>query len=85
MTIKIDSKYLEALRDFLEALYNNRLYAVEVLQVKFDLTEEISEKVKIRCKSNAMLGEAKAYHESSLKVDELLTELVEKFTVEEGS
>lgn len=85
MTIKIDSKYLEALRDYLEALSKNRLHAVEVLQAKFDLTDVVSEKVKINCKTNAMLGEAKAYHESSLKIDELLKELEEKFTVEESS
>lgn len=85
MTIKIDSKYLEALRDYLEALSKNRLHAVEVLQAKFDLTDVVSEKVKISCKSNGMLGEAKAYHESSLKIDELLKELEEKFATEEGS
>lgn len=85
MTIKIDSKYLEALRDYLEALSTNRLHAVEVLHTKFDLAEKTSEKVKINCKSNELLGEAKAYREASLKVDELLKELVEKFTVEEGS
>lgn len=85
MTIKIDSKYLEALKNYLEALSNNRLHAVEVLHAKFDLTEETTEKIKIHCKTNAMLGEAKAYHESSLKIDELLKELEEKFTVEEGS
>ncbi len=85
MTIKIDSKYLEALRDYLEALSNNRLHGVEVLHAKFDLTDEMTEKVKINCKSNALLGEAKAYREASLKVDELLKEVEEKFTVEEGS
>lgn len=85
MTIKIDSKYLEALRDYLEALSKNRLHAVEVLQAKFDLTDVVSEKVKINYKTNGMLGEAKAYHESSLKIDELLKELVEKFATEEGS
>ncbi|MBO7366745.1 MAG: hypothetical protein J6U28_08635 [Bacteroidales bacterium] len=85
MTIKIDSKYLEALRDYLEALSKNRLHAVEVLEAKSDLTDVVSEKVKINFKSNAMLGEAKAYHESSLKIDELLKELVEKFATGEGS
>ncbi|MBR5299037.1 MAG: hypothetical protein IKU36_02170 [Bacteroidales bacterium] len=85
MTIKIDSKYLEALRDYLEALSTNRLHAVEVLHTKFDLAEQTSEKVKINCKSNELLGEAKAYRESAKKIDELLKELLEKFTVEEGS
>ena len=86
MIIKIDSKYLEALRDYLEALSNNRLDLVGALQTKFDLTDVVAEKVKINCKSNAMCGEARAYHDASLKVDELLKELKEKFEVnEEGS
>ncbi|MBP5775040.1 MAG: hypothetical protein J6W36_05035 [Clostridiales bacterium] len=85
MTIKIDSKYLEALRDYLEALSKNRLHAVEVLEAKSDLTDVVSEKVKINCKSNAMLGEAKAYREAASKVNELLKELEEKFATEEGS
>lgn len=82
MIIKIDSKYLEALRDFLEALSANRLDLVGALQAKFDLTEDTAEKLKISRKSNSLLGEGKAYHESSVKVNELLKELEEKFAVE---
>ena len=81
MIIKIDSKYLEAYRDFLEALSVNRLDLVKALQAKFDLTEDTAEKLKISRKSNSLLGEAKAYHESSVKVNELLKELEEKFAV----
>ena len=77
MIITIDSKCLESLRDFLEALCTNRLDLVKALQTKFDLTENAAEKLNISRKSNALLGEAKAYHESSVKVDELLKELIE--------
>lgn len=82
MIIKTDSKYLEALRDFLESLSANRLDLVKALQAKFDLTEDTAEKLEISRKSNSLLGEARAYHESSVKVNELLKELEEKFAVE---
>lgn len=79
MIITIDSKCLESLRDFLEALSVNRIDLIQALQERFDLTENITEKIEINLKSTSLLSEVKAYHEASQKVDELLKELIENF------
>lgn len=85
MIIKIDSKFFEALAQYLHQLSNNRVTQAKALHAKYESLEDFKDRIRCTVEAQGILGEAKAYDRSAEEIETLLEELKEKFTVEEGS
>ena len=83
MIIKIDSKFFEALAQYLHALSNNRLTQAKALRAQYESLEDFKDRIRSTVETQGILGEAKAYDRSANEIETLLEELKEKFACEE--